>query len=308
VGGFFLQEYYVEVGTISFKENLYRKLSELQSREGLPIDIHELRDDAQYLVRCVFTNIKGRQQQDSLTARIYNYYFARALAEIIFQGWEGLFVQKVLKKEYNLTNQEVESILQMARHFLNSEDKSYLPENRKHVLVKSILEYLDINKRFDIEGFMNFRADLYKKELKKQIAQVVNEYALEQEHDSFISLLQRFLDSQHTIYKTMHLVLKKNGEVKFLDECGKNINSKCLDENEAYFSDRADKHNGGDRQSNMELYEDFLISALLKCAPRKLVVHTATKQHGDLLQILQEVFLEKISFCKRCPLCCPESN
>ena len=122
-----MQEYYVEVGTVSFKENLYRKLSELRSKEGLPIDIHELRDDAQYLVRCVFTNIKGRQHQDSLTARIYNYYFARALAEIIFQGWEGLFVQKVLKKEYNLSNQEAENILQMARQFLNSEEKSYLP-------------------------------------------------------------------------------------------------------------------------------------------------------------------------------------
>ena len=303
-----MQEYYVEVGTVSFKENLYRKLSELRSKEGLPIDIHELRDDAQYLVRCVFTNIKGRQHQDSLTARIYNYYFARALAEIIFQGWEGLFVQKVLKKEYNLSNQEAENILQMARQFLNSEEKSYLPENRKHVLVKSILEYLDINKRFDIEGFMNFRADLYKKELKKQIARVVNEYALEQEHDSFISLLQRFLDSQHTIYKTMHLVLKRNGKVEFLDECGKNINSICLEENETYFSDSIDRSYGEDRKTNTELYEDFLISALLKCSPRNLVIHTTTQQHRDLVQILQEVFLDKISFCTKCNLCSQESN
>lgn len=303
-----MQEHYVEVGTVSFKESLYRKLSELRNKEGLPIDIHELRDDAQYLVRCVFTNNKGRQHEDSLTTRIYNYYFARALAEIIFQGWEGLFVQKVLTKEYNLSNQEVENILQMARQFLNSEEKSYLPENRKHVLVKSILEYLDINKRFDIEGFMNFRADLYKKELKKQIARVVNEYALEQEHDSFISLLQRFLDSQHTIYKTMHLVLRKSGEVEFLDECGKNINSKCLEENETYFYDNKNNNCGEGGKSNTELYEDFLISALLKCAPRNLVIHTNSQQHGDLVQILQEVFLEKISFCTKCNLCCPKSN
>lgn len=303
-----MQEYYVEVGTVSFKESLYRKLSELRNKEGLPIDIQELSDDAQYLVRCVFTNIKGRQQQDTLTARIYNYYFARALAEIIFQGWEGLFVQRVLKKEYNLSNQEIKNILQMARHFLNSEEKSYLPENRKHVLVKSIVEYLDINKRFDIEGFMNFRADLYKKELKKQIARVVNEYALEQEHDSFISLLQRFLNSQHTIYKTMHLVLKRNGEVEFLDECGKNINSKCLEENETYFTDSIDKNCGEGGKSNTELYEDFLISALLKCAPRNLVIHTTSKLHGDLVQILKEVFLDKISFCSKCNLCSQESN
>ena len=227
-----MQEYFVEVGTNSFKDNLHRKLSDLQNKEGLPIDIYELRDDARYLVRCVFTNIKGRQQQDILTARIYNYYFARALAEIIFQGWEGIFVKKVLKKEYNLNNIEVEKIFRMARRFLNNEEKSHLSEKRNQALVKSILEHLDISQRFDIEGFMNFRADVYKKELKKQIARVVDEFALEQEHDNFITLLKRFLGSQHTMYKTMHLMLKPDGEVRFLDEHGKNINSICLEDKE----------------------------------------------------------------------------
>ena len=301
-----MQEYYVEVGTASLKENLYRKLSELRNKEGLPIDIYELRDDAQYLVRCVYTNIKGRQQQDLLTARIYNYYFARALAEIIFQGWEGLFVRKVLRKEYNLNSREVEQIFDMARQFLNSQEKSYLPETRKHVLVKSILEYLEKNKRFDIEGFMNFRAERYKEELKRQIARVVNEYALEQEHDTFISLLKRTLDSQHTIYKTMNLVLKRTGEVVFLDEKGENISSQCLAENEKYFNQ--DPPQFEDDKNTMELYEDYLISALLKCAPQKLVIHTDTDKYCDLLEILQDVFQEKIRFCSRCDLCSNISN
>jgi len=302
-----MQEYYVEVGTASLKESLYRKLSELRNNEGLPMDIYELRDDAQYLVRCVYTNIKGRQQQDLLTARIYNYYFARALAEIIFQGWEGLFVRKVLRKEYNLNSREVEEIFDMARGFLNSQEKSYLPETRKHVLVKSILEYLEKNKRFDIEGFMNFRAERYKEELKKQIARVVNEYALEQEHDTFISLLKRTLDSQHTVYKTMHLILNRNREVSFLDEYGNNISSKCLAENERYFSQETD-HTGEKAKKAMELYEDYLISALLKCAPRKLVIHIDTDQYSDLLNILQDVFQDKISFCNYCELCGNKSD
>ena len=303
-----MQEYYVEVGTASYKDKLFWKLSELQKKEGLPIDIFELREDPRYLVRCVFTNIKGRQQQDRLTARIYNYYFARALAEIIFQGWEGLFVKKVLKKEYKLNNTEVEEIFRMARQYLNSEEKLHLPETRKHVLVKSILEYLDINHRFDIEGFMHFRANQYKKELKKQIAWVVNEFALEQEHDSFISLLKRFLGSQHSIYKTMHLVLKNDGEVMFFDEWGQNINSVCLEENEKYFTDQGQQNVGQNRKNNMELYEDFLITALLKCAPRSLIIHVASEQFKDLLQILQEVFQEKISFCKACSLCGDHGN
>jgi putative sporulation protein YtxC len=302
-----MQEYYVEVRTANYKEYLYNKLSDLRSKEGLPIDIYELKNDTQYRVRCVYSTLKGRQEQDRLIARIYNYYFARALAEIIFQGWEGLFVEKILRKEYRMNSSDVEEITGKAWRNLNREEQTYLPETRKHVLVKSILEFLDSHDRFDIEGFMNFRADLYKQELKKQIARAVNEYTLEQEHDSFIKFLKRFLASQHSAYKTMHLVIKIQGEVYFLDDKGKNINHECLGHNGPMFSSQPSKElsegKTEDKISNAELYEDFLISSLLKCAPHRLIVHIAGKQHLTMIRIIQQVFEEKVTYCQGCLFC-----
>jgi len=298
-----MQEYYVEVRTVNYKEFLNRKLSDLRMKEGLPIDFYELKDGASYLIRCVYSTIKGKQEQDRLTARIYNYYFARALAEIIFQDWEGVFVKKVLKKEYSMSHQDIEGIVQKAWQNLNSEYETYLPETRKHVLVKSILEFLDSHTRFDIEGFMNFRADLYKRELRKQLARAVNDYALEQEQEGFVRMLKRFLDSQHTIYSTMHLVIKEQGEIQFFDDRGRDINKECLEENESLLKEAAKQgisHNG---QNHIELYEDFLISAILKCAPRSLVVHTGSKQYMDMIQIMHHVFEDKISYCQGCSLC-----
>ncbi|NLI91222.1 MAG: hypothetical protein GX434_03195 [Peptococcaceae bacterium] len=298
-----LEEYYVEVGTANFRENLFRKLSDLRSKEGLPIEFYEIKNGASYLVRCVYSSLKGKQDQDRLTARIYNYYFARTLAEIIFQGWEGHFVKKILKKEYNMSHYDIESILRKVWLSMNQEEKPYLPETRKHVLVKSILEFLDSHKRFDIEGFMNFRADQYKRELRKHVARAVNEYALDQEHEGFVRLLKRFLDSQHSIYKTMHLVIEKNGEIQFYDDRGRNISEECLEDNRSFLQESAQEAAANGRKSHLELYDDFLISSILKCAPRRIVAHVTSEHYQDMIQIIREVFQDRISFCQGCSLC-----
>lgn len=296
-------EYYVEVGTANFKETLFRKLSALRSEEGLPVELYELKNGACYWVRCVYSNLKGKQELDKLTARIYNYYFARSLAEIICQGWENLFIRKILKREYNLSKSDLDGIYLKACEYLNREDQSYLPETRKHILVKAILEYLDTHHTFDIEGFMNFRADQYKKELRRQVARAVNEFTLEQEHESFVGLLKRFLHSKRSIFKTMHIVIKDHGEVAFYDDRWRNINKECLEDNRSVFDNAAAGSAADDRKNNLELYEDFLISSLLKCAPKNLVVHSNTTKHQGMVQVIEEVFEDKISFCPGCSMC-----
>ncbi|MGI6451559.1 MAG: sporulation protein YtxC [Desulfitobacteriia bacterium] len=298
-----MPEYYVEVGTTAYKEYLFRKLSDLRAKEGLPIDIYELKNGAHYLVRCVYSTIKGKREQDRLTVRIYNYYFARALAEIISQEWEGGFVQKILKKEYSLRKEDIADILQRAWRQLNREEQTYLPETRKHVLVKAILEFLECNPRIDIEGFMNFRADIYKRELRKQVARAVNEYTLEQEHESFIRILRRFLHTQRSIYKSMHLVIKGQGKVLFFDDRGRNVNHDLLQESYVAFQEAARESFSPSHKSSLELYEDLLISSLLKCAPQKLIIHNTSEQHIDLVSLVQEVFEAKVSYCPGCFLC-----
>lgn len=284
-----MQEYFIEVGTANYKEVLYRRLRDLRSEEGLPIELYECKNGAFYSVRCVYSTIKGKLDQERLTVRIYNYYFARALAEIIVQRWEGVFIRKILKKEYSLNSGDIEKIMNKTWDNLNKDNNTYLSETRKHMLVKAILEFLDFHKRLDLEGFMNFRAELYKRELKKQIAQAVNEYAIEQEHVGYVRFLKNFLTSQHSIYRTMHLVIKDKGEIVLYDDCGRNVNDQCLEEN--------------DGKSNNEYYEDFLIGSILKCAPRHLVAHVNSEQHTDMIQTIHEVFEEKISFCTGCSIC-----
>lgn len=287
--GFSLRGYYFEVGTGHYHEGLYGKLNDLRNKDGLPIDIHELSGDSRYRIRCVYNNLKEKQNK-SLTIRIYNYYFARALAETVFQSWEEVFIKKTLKKDYNMTAQDIKLIYPKTWDYLNDGDHAYLYQLRKRVLIKSILEFLDWHQRIDLDGFMDFRAAQYKRELKKQIARAVNAYALEQEHDSFVRLLKRFFKSQHMEHRILHMVMDHRGGVHFYDDGKKNIDKEYGDLSENIID-------------NCESYEDVLIGILLKCAPQKLVVHTDTKRQDGMLTIIEEVFGERMTYCEGCSLC-----
>ena len=282
-----MQEYFIEVGTSNYREDLYRKLSDLRSVEGFPFELYELKNESPYLVRCVYSTFKGSQKEERLALRIYNYYFARALADVISQEWERFFVKKVLKTEYSFDYSEINKLIEKCWP-TQDELKTSLSNLKKTILIKSILEFLDTHQRFNIEGFMNFRADHYKFELRKQIARAVNNYMLDQEHQDFITMLKKFHAKQSTIFPTIHLIIKPEGEVQFFDERERNISRECLGE-----------HNRAD----IELYEDFLISTILKCAPQKLVVHKLTENHAHTMRIIQEVFEGKVSICEGCSLC-----
>jgi len=194
---------------------------------------------------------------------------------------------KNLVKEYKMDKDDAERLIEQSWFRLNKDEETYLPETRKHALVKAILEFLDSHNRLNIEGFLNFRANLYKCELKKQIAQAVNNYLLDQEHEEFVRLLKRFLAKQRKVYDILHLVLTEKGEAVFYDDCGRNLNKDCFE----------------DKWIQLEMHEDFLIGSILKCAPHSLVIHRQAEHYTGMVRIIGEVFEDRMSFCQGCNLC-----
>ena len=119
-----MNEQYIELGTTYYQENLCRKLNDLRNKEGLPIELCEIsngrQDGSQYLVRCVFLDVKCKNNNDRIKLKIYKYYFAKALAEIVLQEWERNFVRKVLMREYKDKNTiEIEQIFDKTCGYLN---------------------------------------------------------------------------------------------------------------------------------------------------------------------------------------------
>ncbi|CAA7599954.1 YtxC-like family [Acididesulfobacillus acetoxydans] len=286
-------EYSVQLGTQHYKDNIYEHLLELRKREQLPFEISETRFGERWLIRCSFQLPSGEaEEKQTMVRKIQGYYLANALAETILEHWEEKYVLTLLGKKYRLKKAECSHVLPRTLRSLN-EGKSYpgYKTQRKTKLVAQILAVLEKTPTFDVEGFLRFRAQEYKTEVDRTVAQTVDEYILEREYYEFVKLLKYFLDSQSPRVDTLHVGISASGKFHLFNDQGEKVTGLYLD---GFSAD----------ESGQELsYEDLLISALISAAPRQVVLHIRFPGYRDTLHTIRDVFEDKVQDCPGCTLC-----
>lgn len=286
-------EHSVQVGTQYYRDNIYQRLRQLQVQEDLPMVIHEYQQGQRWLFDCEFRlTSQGEQEDQNTLKKIHSYYLANALAETILSHWEKDHVGWLLKKEYKMKREEYELVFEKALQYLNQESKDWKSYriSRKTALVNQILNCLDNEPVFDIEGFLRFRAQDYKREIHKAVAYIVNEHVIETEYLEFIELLKRFVDSQKPRLHTLHVGITSQGKFNLYNEEGKKITHQYMDE-----------ITFGDGELS---YEDMLVSALIAVAPRQIVLHIRYEGYKNTLETICKVFDGRVSYCEGgCAIC-----
>lgn len=288
-----MEQHSVQVGTQYYRDSIYQRLRQLQVQEDLPVVIHEYQQGKRWLIDCEFQISAQDELEDQNTLKkIHSYYLANALSETILLHWEKDHVRWLLKKEYKMKREESEIVLEKALQYLNQEFeewKSYRI-SRKSSLVNQILNCLDSQSVFDIEGFLRFRAKDYKNEIHKAVAYIVNEHVIEKEYLDFIELLKHFVDSQKPRIDTLHVGITSQGKFNLYNEEGKKITHQFMDE-----------ITFGDGELS---YEDMLVSALIAVAPRQIVMHIRYEGYKNTLQTIFKVFEGRVSYCEGgCTIC-----
>ncbi|HVJ49417.1 putative sporulation protein YtxC [Desulfitobacterium sp.] len=290
-------EHSVQLGTQYYRESICQRLRELRDQEALPMIIYEHQQGKRWLIDCEF-QLPAQEydgEQDTLK-RIHSYYLANALAETILNQWEKDHVRWLLKRKYQLEKEEAEQVLTKALEYLNqrpSERKSY-SINRKTTLVNQIITCLDTQPLFDIEGFLRFRAQAYKEEVKKAVSYVVDEHVLEKEYVEFIELLKHFVDSQNPRLDTLHVGITSEGNFHLYNEEGKKVTNQYIDD--LSFGNEVNEFS----------YEDMLVSAIIAVAPRRIVLHIRYNGYKDTLQTIVKVFDGRVSYCNDGCFICEE--
>ena len=145
---------------------------------------------------------------------------------------------------------------------------------RKALIEESTVEYLKNNRRIIISGFVNFRLDEYKNELRKLCQNAAEEFSALREYDEFISMLRFFVSVQLPKESLVH-VMQKNGTLRILNKHKKDITDKYS--NEFAFSPEDFTH------------EDIALSALISIAPKSIVIHDE-KENNKLYETIASVF------------------
>ncbi|HZW83573.1 MAG TPA: putative sporulation protein YtxC [Candidatus Deferrimicrobium sp.] len=227
---------------------------------------------------------------------VFKHYIANALAETILQHWEAELINRELKVNHQqFTEQERTTILAKANKVLNEGISLTTPiyrTSRKTKIIQQLLDYLEINNKVILEGFIRFRLKEYYSELQTAITLAVDEFLMEKEYSEFIKLLKYFVDIQEPKLETLNVLVKTSGSFQLYDCHHELVNNDYL---EGFVADLID---------NEITYEDLLISALITIAPRFVVLHgLSNKKDNETINTIRNVFGERISSCQGCSLC-----
>ena len=145
---------------------------------------------------------------------------------------------------------------------------------RKALIEESTTEYLKSNKFIIINGFVNFRLEEYKNELRKLCYSAAEEFSALKEYDEFLDMLRFFVSVQMPKESLVYIV-KRNGTLRILNKHKKDITDRYSDE--FAFSSEDFTH------------EDIALSALISISPRSVII-CDKKENDKLYETIASVF------------------
>lgn len=285
-------EHSVRLGTQKYRETICDRLRELREQEKLPLQIIEKRQGKRWLIQCKFQDLSPEAtENEEVVQKIHRYYLANALAETILLHWEKHHVRQIIKKKHHLTEDNWKMVINKALDYLDKGlGQVEYRVNRKTSLVAQILSCLDQSAVFDIEGFLSFRAQEYKSDVRKAAEFALNEYIIEKEYLEFIQLLRHFVDSQKPRLEFLHVGMTPQGKFHLYNSEGVKVTHQFLED---YQLDNVQELG----------YEDLLVSALIAVAPRQVTLHIRYDGYQDSLRTIRSVFGERVQDCPGCSLC-----
>lgn len=161
--------------------------------------------------------------------------------------------------------------------------------NRKNIIKKTIVEFLEENSVINIEGFATFRIKDVIKNVYLICDKVVEEYMAEKEYTEFVKLLRYFIEIQESKINVVNIIFKKNGEYLVVDDKKNNLIKE--------FTRTMDKDN------NINT-DDVIMSGLVTNSPKKIIIHKSQNAvNKEFINTLKNVFEDRVLFCDSCELC-----
>ena len=209
------------------------------------------------------------------------YEFAVQITGEIMERFEKPLLKKITESEfYYSPPSERAEILSLALKHASSESTDAMDtihyERRKALIREQAEDYLRENNYIIINGFVNFRLEDYKNELKNLCHDAAEELYAMREYDEFLNMLSFFISVQSPKEALVHIV-KKDGILRIQNKRHKDITDRYCEE--AIFEDEGFSA------------EDIVLSALITISPRKIIIHDK-RENERIYDTITSVFPE----------------
>lgn len=268
----------IEINSFSRK---IHKIIDLYPLDGLiSIQTTKFVDRTIYMI-----NINDKSVSEQLN--IYNWT-TRLIHNIILKAYgEKITNKRIIKLLKVIGKDEKDKIIQGVNLLLYDDN---ICTKEKNIIKNEILDLLLENNQFNIDGYLRFQSTKIEKLIDKSIELVMDNIEMESEYNEFIDMLQFYVDGQIPIMDLVNVIIDKN-EFKLLDAYNNKIENQSIDE----VVEDIDYDNISS--------SDLLVSSLIVLSPKKIVVHIENDIEEDLLNVLKQIFRDRLSVCYGCNIC-----
>lgn len=219
----------------------------------------------------------------------YKEILSDIISDIIIKVYSKSIIKKNIISNYNEYNKaEKEEIMNMTLDFIKND---FQLSKEKKIIKDELNKYLNIYDEVLIDGFVNFRLKSFNRYINEIVNNSVEEFLVQKDYKEFIKILQYFVEIQESKVDLINVVVSDK-EYKLYDSNNNIIDSDYFSE---ILNELVDEGIGKD---------DLLISSLITIAPQKIIIHISKENRDrDVIKVIENVFLEKVSFCSGCNLC-----
>lgn len=212
---------------------------------------------------------------------------------IIFDLKDALLHDLLRYHYFYFRREERDEIMSLALRRLKDGIPGLRQETFREVIERKIKHYLqEQGSHLNIEGFLQFRLQDYRQEMRKVIDEAVENYLTEKEYREFVRLLKYFLEIQQPKIDLVHLAVDDKGQFQITDHSFKKIDPRDWEE-----FDLDDFEEDTD-------YEDILVSMLVSVAPRQIMLHqNVLPRYPRAVETLRRIFDKRLLYCRNCSYC-----
>ncbi|MFA9397569.1 MAG: putative sporulation protein YtxC [Clostridiaceae bacterium] len=226
------------------------------------------------------------------------FYIARIVYHIMVENFNLKELKEFIKDNYfYLNSEDIKTITEKGYYELKSEEEldgesEIYKINKKNEIIKKILDCIEENDEFNLDGFLMFRKNMIYDDFYDIVDKSIEDYLIEKEYNEFIKLLRYFIEIQDSKIEEVNIFVKKDEGYIILDKEGEDIFSDLVAD-----LDEVKKFKKIPR-------DDIIISGLISTAPKKIVIHSKERfTNKELIETIEKVFVDRVVYCNSCKLC-----
>jgi putative sporulation protein YtxC len=260
-----------------------------QYKEGISLELRTFERYSIIEADCTLPRLKRDKRADGLYMKV-----ARIIADEIVNKEEGKLLRSLVIQDFHYDKEDdIRAILGFCKPEAEVDigEKQEMIKLRKNKITQDAYDLLKGSNDLNLDGFIKFRLNDYRKELREIAEYAVDEFLMDRQYQEFIALLQYFVYIQEAKIPFAHLIHKGGNEFLLFDDKMGPIDT-----------------NGSNVTLTVEMlekdinFEDVIISTLISVSPKLVYIHTRDPD-TQVIQTIAQIFENRVELCEYCGLC-----